>query len=339
MVNSRGTLFVPAAALLVSAAALLGACAALAQPPAPGQMPAPVPFGPAAQVHVDAARVLAGDDLAVPFDFFCVPGNARPNNFAAPPLTPVKLFDNLYAVGNSESVVYALTTSDGIVLLDSGHPGDMETLILPGLESLGLDPADIRYVLIGHGHNDHYGGAAFLQQRGARIGSTAADWETIAAEAPSRQFGNAPKPTRDLVLQESAPLVVGDTTITLVEIPGHTPGSLAFIFPVKDGANSHMAGLFGGTVLAAGFVPLPGLKQYITSIAHYLETAERLQVDVEVQNHPIFDDTPGRIAALATRAPGAPHPFVMGAERYGRFWGVISECMQASIIQKEAAQP
>src|SRR5690606_31209950 len=106
--------------LLASAAALLGTCTAVAQPPA------------MAQAHVDAARTFAREDLAVPFEFFCVPGNARPNNFSAPPLEPVKLFDNLYAVGNSESVVYALTTLDGIVLIDSGHPGDIDTLVLPG---------------------------------------------------------------------------------------------------------------------------------------------------------------------------------------------------------------
>jgi metallo-beta-lactamase class B len=333
MQNMQGKLMTkPRSILFTSTAALLGACAALAQPPAAGPLPA------AAQAHVAAARTLAGSDLTVPFEFFCVPGNARPNNFGAPALTPVKLFDNLYAVGNSESVVYAITTSEGIVLLDSGHPGDIDTLVLPGLVSLGLDPADIKYVLIGHGHNDHYGGAAFLQVNGARIGSTAADWETIAAEAPSRLFGDAPKPTRDLVLQEGEPLVVGDTTITLVEIPGHTPGSLAFIFPVQDGGNRHMAGMFGGTVLAAGFVPMPGLKQYVESISHYLDIAQQMQVDVEIQNHPIFDATPERLAALAARTPGSDHPFVMGQERYQRFWKVISECMQASIIQREAAQ-
>jgi len=291
-----------------------------------------------AEAHQAAARAFAGTDLSVTFDFFCVPGNARPNDFSAPALTPVKLFDNLYAVGNSETVVYALTTSDGIVLIDSGHPGDIETVVLPGLVTLGLDPADIKYVLLGHGHSDHYGGAAFLQANGARIGTTAADWDTIAAEAPSALFGTIPKPDRDLVLQEGEPLVVGDTTITPIAIPGHTPGSLAFIFPVRDGATSHVAGLFGGTILAAGFVPLPGLRQYPTSIAHYLEIAERMQVDVEVQNHPIFDNTPARLAALAARAPGAAHPFVMGTERYVRFWNVVSECMQATLVQREAAQ-
>lgn len=319
--------------MLASAVALLGTVTVLAQPPA---VRGPVPA--AAQVHVDNARALAGDDLVATFDFFCVPGNARPNNFSAPPLVPVRLFDNLYAMGNSESVVYALTTSDGIVLIDAGHPGDLETLILPGMRELGLDPADIRYVLLGHGHVDHYGGAAALQERGARIGTAAGDWETIAAEAPSALFGAAAKPEMDLVLQESSPLVVGDTTITVVEVPGHTPGSLAYIFPVQDGDSSHVAGLFGGTVLAAGFVPMPGLRQYLESISHFLDVAERLQVDVEVQNHPIFDDTPGRLAALAAREAGAPHPFVMGEERFQRFWTVISECMQASVIQREAAQ-
>lgn len=312
--------------LLVAAAALLFTCAACAQQPA------------TAQAHVDSARALAADDLTVPFDFFCVPGNARPNNFSAPALSPVQLFDNLYAVGNSESVVYALTTSDGIVLIDAGHPGDLETIVLPGLVTLGLDPDAIKYVLIAHGHSDHYGGAAFLQEKGARIGATAADWDTIAAEAPSALFGAAPKPTPDLVLQEGTPLVVGDTTITLIEVPGHTPGALAFIFTVRDGANTHVAGLFGGTVLAPGFVPLPGLRQYVASIAHYLDIAEQMQVDVEVQNHPIFDATPARLAALAARTPGAAHPFVMGSERYVRFWNVISECMQAALVQRGAAQ-
>jgi metallo-beta-lactamase class B len=293
---------------------------------------------PEGQALIDSARELAGTDLSVPYEFFCVPGNARPNDFSAPPLEPTKLFDNLYAVGNSESVVYAITTSEGIVLLDAGHPGDLDAIIFPGLRALGLDPADIKYVLLGHGHNDHYGGAAQLQQQGARIGTTDADWGTIAAERPTPMFGDIAKPERDLVLREGEPLVVGDTTITPVEIPGHTPGALAFIFKVRDGGTEHVAGLFGGTVLATGFVQIPALHQYLDSIAHYRGIAADMKVDVAIQNHPLFDDTPGRLAALKTRAAGAPHPFVMGNERYLRFWDVISSCMQASLIQREAAQ-
>ena len=57
-------------------------------------------------------------------------------------------------------------------------------------------------------------------------------------------------------------------------------------------------------------------------------------VDVEVQNHALFDDTPGRLAALAARQPGQPHPFVMGTDRYVRFWNIVSECIQAEIIRR-----
>lgn len=315
-----------------AAALVFAAIPAFAQ-----QAPAVTP--PAAQAHIDASRLLAGDDLVATHEFFCVPGNARANNLQAPALTPVKLFDNLYAVGNSESVVYVLTTSEGIVLIDAGMPNEMEGMVLPGLTALGLDPADIRYVLLAHGHVDHFGGSALVQERyGARVGSTAADWDLIAQNAPNQQGEPPPKPRRDLVLSEAEPLVVGDTTINLVEVPGHTPGALAFIFPVTDGGTPHVAGMFGGTALTFGFIQTPALTSYVESIAHYRDVAARLQVDVEIQNHPIFDSTPARLEALATRAAGSPHPFVMGGERYDRFWNVISECMQAELTRRAAAQ-
>jgi metallo-beta-lactamase class B len=257
------------------------------------------------EAHLANARRLAADDLSFTFDFFCVAGNARPNNFSAPPLTPVKLFDNLYAAGNSETVVYAITTSDGIVLIDSGTAAEVETVLVPGLVALGLDPADVKLVLLGHGHSDHYGGASYFQSRGARVGTTEADWATIAQAAASGRPGDTPAPTRDLVLREGEPIVQGDTTIDAVAIPGHTPGALAFIFPVVDGRTRHVAGLFGGTVLATQYTPAPGLVQYIESIAHYLEVAAARGVDVEIQNHPIFDNTPARLSASGASSRSA----------------------------------
>lgn len=224
---------------------------------------------------------MAGTELTAPFEFFCVPGNARPNDFSAPPLEPVKL------------------------------------------------------ILLGHGHSDHYGGASHFQtEYGARVGTTEADWSTIEAEVAAGRRGATPAPTRDLVVREGEPVVLGDTTITPIEIPGHTPGALAFIFDVQDGDATHVAGLFGGTVLATAYTPAAGLERYIDSIAHYLEIAAAAGVDVEIQNHPIFDDTPARLAALAARRPGDPHPFVIGTDGYQRFWRIVSECMQADIVRK-----
>ncbi len=248
----------------------------------------------------------------------------------------MRLFDNVYAVGNSEATVYALTTSQGIILIDSGYTDRVETVVIAGLKKLGLDPANVKYILLGHGHADHFGGAQYFQEHygtqsrddGCGLGR---DLSGQSARQPGR---NQSKPKRDLVLSEGEPVRLGDVTVTPIAIPGHTPGSLAFIFPVKDGRQTHMAGLFGGTILTVDRITTPGLKQYVQSIDHYLETAKRLKVDVELQNHPIFDMTPERLARLKTRKAGEPHPFMTGTDRYVKFWSVVSECIQAEVARR-----
>ena len=35
---------------------------------------------------------------------------------------PMKVFDNLYFVGQKAVTTWAITTSDGIILIDSGYP-------------------------------------------------------------------------------------------------------------------------------------------------------------------------------------------------------------------------
>src|SRR5580765_6140281 len=135
------------------------------------------PDNPQSLARVDAAKKLAGDDawLQAPFTFYCVAGKARGNSPAAPALEPVKLFDNLYAVGKSEATVYAITTPQGIILIDSGYPDRVEKEVVDGMKALKLDPASVKYVLVGHGHGDHFGGSPYFQERGAKVGLTAAD--------------------------------------------------------------------------------------------------------------------------------------------------------------------
>ena len=65
---------------------------------------------------------------------------------------------------------------------------------------------------------------------------------------------------RDLTLVDGETLTIGDVRITPVLIPGHTPGSMGFVFDVKDGANTHTAALFGGTMLLPS-APLPQVQQ------------------------------------------------------------------------------
>jgi metallo-beta-lactamase class B len=272
-------------------------------------------------------------DWSATRDFYCTPGKAHANNADDPLIAPAKIFDNLYAIGRTSTVFYALTTSAGFVLIDAGYPDQLETVLLPGLKALGLDPARIRYILVTHGHADHYGGSAVLQRRyGARVGMSAADWDTV--ERPGR--GDAPSavPKRDLVLAEGAPLKVGDTEIVSVAVPGHTEGSLGFVFPVKDGAATHMAALFGGAILLPGRQDVPVLRRYIASVEHFADVTRQRGVDVEVQNHPIFDGMDVKLAALQTRRAGQPHPFVVGNDGYQQFLSTMTTCMQEEIRRR-----
>jgi metallo-beta-lactamase class B len=119
-----------------------------------------------------------------------------------------------------------------------------------------------------------------------------------------------------------------------VLVPGHTPGALALIFPVFDKGRKHTAGLFGGTVLTAGFVTADGLRDYVKSIQKYASIAADNHVDVEIQNHPLMDGFAARLEQLKKRGAQDPHPFVIKESDYAAFLNVMSECSQAQLIRK-----
>src|SRR5215831_3638604 len=138
---------------------------------------------------------------------------------------PARVFDNLYFVGGKIHSSWALTTRDGIILFDTIYPYNSEELIVGGMKKLGLDPKNIKYVLISHAHGDHIGGAEILQSRyGARVVMGGPDWDWVA-KYPNRYKTMAPK--RDIVATDGMKIALGESTVTIWLTPGHTPGTLS----------------------------------------------------------------------------------------------------------------
>ena len=285
------------------------------------------------QMHIEASRKAAGTEWIEAWKFFCDPDQKTANKADDPIIEPVKLFDNLYAIGRSTTIIYALDTPDGLILLDAGYANDVEPVLIPGLTKLKLDPKRIKYVVISHGHADHFGGAKYLQEQyGARIYVTAADWDAIE-RAPAAGAGpGVMPPKRDLSILENQPIVLGQTKLTSVFLPGHTPGTVALIFSVKDRGKAHTVGYLGAPMLIPP--PDPQVQQHIQSLRRFGEIARKMKVDVELLNHPMMDGMAAKITKLQGRASGGPNPFVVGVESYQRFLTVSSECLESVLARR-----
>jgi metallo-beta-lactamase class B len=301
------------------------------------------------EAHVVIAKTAAGEDYPNLFDFLCAvpgprggggagrgaPGAAPQRGQGAgqrqgPPerstwyAEPVKVFDNLYFVGQSEYSVWAVATSQGIIVIDTIFDYSVEEEVTGGLKKLGLDPANIKYAVVSHAHPDHHGGAKFLQDRyGARVIMSAADWDML-----DRTNGTRPK--RDMVATDGQKLTLGDTTITLYITPGHTPGTISALIPVKDSGQPHLAALWGGTGLNAD---RESLQNYIRSAQRFSDIVRRAEADIILSNHTDWDRSKTNLPLLANGTPGSANPYVMGNESVRRYLKVAEECATSRLMR------
>jgi metallo-beta-lactamase class B len=264
-------------------------------------------------------------------DFAPGPAPARDTWF----IEPAQVFDNLYFVGSKIHSAWALTTSEGIILIDTLFTYNSEEEIVGGLKKLGLDPGRVRYVIISHAHGDHVGGAKMMQDRyGSRIVMGGPDWDSIEKSVNGHPQG---KPKRDIVADDGQKITLGDTAVTVVTTPGHTPGTLSLLFTVKDHGKPVSVAYSGGTAFNFPST-VPNFDTYIKSQSKMAAAAAAANATVLMSNHSEFDSAILKIKLLALRKPGEPHPFDIGKEAVARYFTVTGECAQAGRL-KLLAQP
>lgn len=242
-----------------------------------------------------------------------------------------KVFDNLYFVGNDKVSSWALNTTEGIILIDAlNNPEEAKSDITQGLETLGLDPNDIKYLVITHAHGDHYGGQSWIvEQYSPEVMMSQADWDVLAD--PSQGFENpnwGEPPKKDRVVGDGETLTLGSTTVTFNVTPGHTPGTLSLRFPIQDEGVEHHAILWGGTGFNFG-EDEARLRRYSASAARMHQLMEEENFDVFLSNHPQVDGTVLRLKALDARASGEPHPYVTGKETVLKAMDSLTDCSLA----------
>jgi len=220
----------------------------------------------------------------------------------------------------------------------------VESQLLPGFQRLGLDPAQVKMVLVTHGHVDHYGGSALFQERyGAKVFVSAADW-TVMENGAARGGGRGPAapptplPKRDGDIVDGAPITLGDLRVMPMAIPGHTPGSMAFVFPVTDNGQRHTAALFGGAWLTPGILSDQALQTFLESVQRFKTSTQRANVDVLLQNHMLMDPIQPKLDALAARQRGDRNPFVVGTAEYQKFVGVMEGCTRVNLARRAVGQ-
>ncbi len=328
----------------------------------PGLLLAVLPLAAqdAEDAHVAAARAAAGDDFQNLLQFQCFGpgpgaqrggagaargkgvakgpakgaapkgvGRGRGRGPAGPPdrstwyAEPVKVFDNLYFFGQSEYAVWAIPTSEGIIVIDTIFDYSVEAEVAEGMRKMGLDPAQIKYAIVTHPHPDHDGGALFLQEHyGTRVIMSPADWDVLDRRT------NGTKPKRDMEATDGQKLTLGDTTVTIYITPGHTPGTLSVVFPVKDRGAMHVAALWGGVGLNAD---RESVETYIASARRFSGIVKDAGADIILSNHTDWDRSKINLPMLAKGAPAGANPYVVGKQKVLNYLTVAQECALSRI--------
>ena len=230
---------------------------------------------------------------------------------------PFKVYGNTYFVGTDGLSALLVTSDAGHVLLDAGLT-QSAPLIDANIRKLGFKTADVKLIVVSHGHFDHAGGVHAMQRH---TGATVAASESTAAalrrgenttDDPQFGFGkefNGFPPVTDVkVIRDREVLTAGTVAIKAHLIPGHSPGSTAYTWQSCEGSRC-LNMVYADSLTSPS---APGFKygQRLVEFRRSIEIVAALPCDIVLSPHPSFTQMDEKLRKRAVLSGKGPDPFI-----------------------------
>lgn len=234
---------------------------------------------------------------------------------------PFQMYGNLYYVGDSWVCVHLVDTGDGLLMFDAGNCGNGATaMLIQAIWELGFNPADVKWLVLSHGHVDHIGAVNFFRRMfGTKIYLGAPDAEMFRTRPELSLVQESTDYmdelfTPDGEIQDGDEITFGNTKVKFYLVPGHTEGVISCFFDVTDGKEVKRVGYYGGfgfNTLQKAFLQEIGDPEYKMRDI-YLNSIRKVidqKVDIFMPNHTNNVDLLNKRQYMLDHPDGA-NPFV-----------------------------
>ena len=212
---------------------------------------------------------------------------------------PFKIYGNTYYVGVDGLSSVLITSKQGHILIDGGLP-QSAAVIAGNIKALGFDISDVKWLLNSHAHYDHAGGLAALQRlSGARVAASAESRAALLKggalpDDPQAGYGDAtafPALMRIKTIQDGDSLIAGDTVVTAVFTPGHTPGGTSWSWSSCE-AKKCVNIVFGDSLnpVSHDDYRFTAHPEYLQAFKRSIATMRGLKCDILIAAHPGFSN-------------------------------------------------
>lgn len=229
------------------------------------------------------------------------------------------IFDDLLIVAQKETNCFILKSTEGLIVIDAIWPKkEVFDAIVLAICDVGWNPNDIKKLVLTHGHVDHTGCGKWIVDAYHPKTYLSERDDIFWRDEPVKK--NRPETWKDYLIdvyvREGDSIILGDKTIFVYSTPGHTPGGLSFIFNVNEDGQEHMAGLWGGSNPPEN---IANIILYMQSLDHFMDMAERKNVEIALSNHTSLDEGLERIAYSKKRMSYMPNIYLIGRDGFRKY--------------------